>query len=107
MQFYRLDDYTPYSAVLQYLENTIIKLLATRPACLLLPSTWPKYGPLLHNLAEKRNHPQITQAVKKLEQRNNRLLACPKQVTFTSKTSAGRVYRILDSVDFKRAVRIE
>lgn len=107
MQVYRLDDQTPYSAVLQYLENTLIKLLATRPACLLLPSTWPRYGPLLQTLAERRNHSQITQAVRKLEQRNNRLMTCPKNVTFASATLAGRIYRILDSVDFKTVVRIE
>lgn len=106
MQIYRLDDQTPYLAVLQYLENTLIKLLATRPACLLLPSTWPRYGPLLHTLAERRNHSQVTQAVRKLEYRNNRLLTSPKNVT-SSKTSAGRVYHILDSVNFKAPVRIE
>ncbi|KAH7381682.1 hypothetical protein BKA66DRAFT_418843 [Pyrenochaeta sp. MPI-SDFR-AT-0127] len=106
-KIYRLEDQTPYSAVLQYLENTVVKLLATRPACLLLPSTWIRHGPLLQTLAERRNHPQITQAVKKLNQRNSRLLQFSKNSASAVQTPAGRVYRILDSVNYHSAVRIE
>ncbi|KAF1841449.1 uncharacterized protein K460DRAFT_369480 [Cucurbitaria berberidis CBS 394.84] len=106
-KIYRLEDQAPYSAVLQYLENVVVKLLATRPACLLLPSTWTRQGALLQTLAEKRNHPQLMQAVKRLEERNRRLLDSSKDVAFASKTPAGQIYRILDSVNYNSPVRIE
>jgi len=106
-RIYRLEDVNPYLAVLHYLENTLIKLLATRPACLLLPTAWARYSPLLLQLAERRNHPHVTQAVRRLEQRNSRLLQSPKDAPSASQTPAGRVYRILDSVDYNRPVRIE
>jgi mediator of RNA polymerase II transcription subunit 12 len=106
-KIYRLEDVTPYLAVLQYLENTVVRLLATRPACLLLPTTWARHGPLLQRLAERRNHPQVTQAIKRLQQRNNRLLQSPKNAPSASQTPVGRVYRILDAVDYNKPVRIE
>jgi mediator of RNA polymerase II transcription subunit 12 len=106
-KIYRLEDLTPYMAVLLYLENTVVKLLATRPACLLLPTTWARHGPILNKLAERRNHPQVTQAVKRLEQRNSRLLQTPKNTSSTSQTLTSRVYRILDSVDYNKPVLIE
>lgn len=84
-----------------------MKLLATRPPCLLLPSSWTRRGPLLQTLAERRNHPQLTLAVKKLEHRNNRLLQTPKSVTLASHTPAGRIYRILDSVNYHSVLRVD
>lgn len=92
---------------MQYLENTLVKLLATRPACLLLPSTWTRYGPLLQTLAERRNHPQITHAIEKLEERNIRLLQTSKSITSTPQTISGRVYRVLDAVNYNSPVRID
>ncbi|KAF1947285.1 hypothetical protein EJ02DRAFT_139344 [Clathrospora elynae] len=106
-KIYRLEDLNPYLAVLQYLENTLVRLLATRPACLLLPATWTRHGPLMQKLAERRVHPQITQAVKRLEARNNRLLESSKNTSPTAQTPAGRIYRVLDSVDYNNPVRIE
>ncbi|KAF1830169.1 hypothetical protein BDW02DRAFT_114138 [Decorospora gaudefroyi] len=106
-KIYRLEDLSPYMAVLQYLENTIVRLLATRPACLLLPTTWTRYGPLLQRLAERRNQSQVMQAVRRLEQRNARLLQSPKNIPSATQTPAGRVYRILDAVDYNKPVRIE
>ena len=49
----------------------------------------------------------MTQAVKKLEERNNRLLQSSRNVSSSSQTPAGRVYRILDSVDYNSPVHIE
>jgi mediator of RNA polymerase II transcription subunit 12 len=106
-KIYRLEDLRPYLAVLQYLENTVIRLLATRPACLLLPTAWARYGPLLQKLADRKNHAHVTQAVRRLELRNARLLQSPKKAPSASQTPAGRVYRILDSVDYSKPVRIE
>ncbi|XP_014561082.1 hypothetical protein COCVIDRAFT_22785 [Bipolaris victoriae FI3] len=106
-RIYRLEEQGPYLAVLQYLENTVVRLLATRPACLLLPTSWTQYGPLLQKLAERRNHAHVTQAIRRLEQRNCRLSKAPQRPSFASQTPAGRVYRILDSVDYNRPVRIE
>lgn len=107
VKIYRLEDQTPYLAVLQYLESTVVKLLATRPACLLLPSTWTRHSILLQTLVERRNLPQITQAVKKLDQRNSRLLQTSKSGASKSQTPVGRVYHILDSVNYHSTVRIE
>lgn len=84
-----------------------MKLLATRPACLLLPSTWARHSAPLEILTERRNHPQVTQAVKRLQERNNRLLQTTKNKTVVSHTRAGQVYCILDSVNYNSAVRIE
>ncbi|KAI4675485.1 uncharacterized protein J4E88_007518 [Alternaria novae-zelandiae] len=106
-KIYRLEDLRPYIAVLQYLENTIVRLLATRPACLLLPTAWARYCPLLRNLAERKNHAHVMQAIRRLELRNARLLRSPKKVPSASQTPAGRVYRVLDSVDYSKPVRIE
>ncbi|CAO2657656.1 Nn.00g037820.m01.CDS01 [Neocucurbitaria sp. VM-36] len=106
-KIYRLEDPSTYTAVLQYLESILVKLLATRPACLLLPSTWAKHAALFETLTERRNNPQITQAVKRLQERNTRLLQTSKNSTITSRTRAGRVYCILDSVNYNSAVRIE
>ena len=92
---------------MQYLENTLVKLIAVRPACLLLPTTWTKHAPLLQRLAERRNHPQVKQAIERLELRNSRLLQSSKSIPFVSHTPAGRVYRLLDSVDYSHPVRIE
>jgi mediator of RNA polymerase II transcription subunit 12 len=106
-KIYLLEDLRPYLAVLQYLENTVVRLLATRPACLLLPTAWARYSPLLRKLAERKNHAHVTQAVRRLELRNTRLLQSPKKVPSASQTPAGRVYRILDSIDYNKPVRIE
>ncbi|KAF2819996.1 mediator of RNA polymerase II transcription subunit 12 [Ophiobolus disseminans] len=95
------------SAALQYLENTLLKLLGTRPACLLLPTSWARHSATLKSLAAKRNHPQITQAIQKLEGRNLRLLQSSKASAPASQTAAARVFRKLDSVNYKTTVRIE
>lgn len=46
-------------------------------------------------------------AVEKLAERNNRLLQTSKGASSTSQTSSGRVYRILDAVNYNSPVRID
>ena len=89
------------------LENTLIKLLAVRPACLLLPTSWSQHSTTLHGLAERINHPQVAHGVKRLDERNSRLQQSSKVAPVASTTSAGRVYRILDNVDYNKMVRID
>ncbi|KAF2625958.1 hypothetical protein BU25DRAFT_492495 [Macroventuria anomochaeta] len=98
---------TPPSRLSQFLENTLIKLLAIRPACLLIPSSWRQHSTTLHSLAERINHPQIVHGVKRLDERNCRLQQSSKIAPAASMTSAGQVYRILDNVDYNNMVRIE
>ncbi|XPS71130.1 RNA polymerase II mediator complex subunit [Ascochyta lentis] len=95
------------SLLSQLLENTLIDLLDKRPACLLLPTTWHRHSVTLQGLADKTNHPQLLHRVQKLDERNRRLQQSSKLAPAASMTSAGRVYRILDNVDYKRIVRIE
>ena len=97
----------PPSRLLQFLENTLIKLLAIRPACLLLPNSWHQHSAILHSLAKKANHPQIVHGVKRLDDRNRRLQHSSRVAPAASITSAGRVYRILDNVDYNKIIRIE
>ena len=93
--------------MLHYLEGTLDRLITTQPSCLLLPATWAQHGALLQTLSERRSRPQLTLAVERLEQRNNRLLRSPKNVTLASGTPHGRVYGILDSVNYHSAVSID
>lgn len=58
-------------------------------------------------LAAKRNHPQISEAVQKLEARHIRLLQFSKSTAPASQSPAARVYQKLDAVDYKSTVRIE
>lgn len=90
-----------------FLENTLIKLLVTRSSCLLLPESWRQHNTTLRALAAKTNHFQILHSVKRLDDRNQRLQQSSKTVPAASTTSAGKVYRILDEVDYSRMVRIE
>jgi mediator of RNA polymerase II transcription subunit 12 len=98
---------TPPSRLSQFLENTLIKLLAIRPACLLLPGSWHLHSTTLQGLAERTNHPQILHGVKRLDERNRRLQQSSKIAPAASTTPAGRIYRILDNVDYSKMVRIE
>ncbi|KAF2034408.1 mediator of RNA polymerase II transcription subunit 12 [Setomelanomma holmii] len=106
-KLYQLEDLSTFSAALQFLENTLLKLLAARPACFLLPTSWDRYGAFLKILAAKRDHPQIKQAVQKLEARNGRLQRSSRNAAPVSQTSAARVFRKLDAVNYKSTVRIE
>lgn len=89
------------------LENILIKLLATRPACLLLPISWSQYSTTLHDLAERLNHPQTEYGVERLDERNRRLQEPSKIAPSASMTPAAQVYRILDSIDYGKPIRIE
>lgn len=95
------------SRLSQFLENTLIKLLAIRPACLLLPSSWRQNSIILHGLAAKTNHPQIIHGVQRLDERNRRLQQSSKKSLAASTTSAGRIYRILDHIDYNKMIHIE
>jgi len=105
LQLYQVEDQLSPSPALQYLENTLLKLLGTRPACLLLPTSWAKHHATLQALAAKRNHPQITQAVQRLEARVTRLLQRSKSTA--PKSPFARVIHRLDSVNYKTTIRIE
>jgi mediator of RNA polymerase II transcription subunit 12 len=69
--------------------------------------SWVKHGAVLKTLAAKRDHSQITHAVEKLEARNNRLLQTRRAATPLSRTSAARVFRKLDSINYKSPIGIE
>lgn len=106
-KIYRLEDSGPQSVVLQYLENTLTKLLIARPACLLLPTTWAKHSAQLRRLTERRTHPQMKQAIKRIEQRNSRLLQSAKTRSSTMQSPAGRIYRLLDTASDVHPYRVE
>ncbi|KAJ8106996.1 hypothetical protein OPT61_g9171 [Boeremia exigua] len=91
----------------RFLENTLIKLIVIRPACLLLPDSWNQYSVTLHSLAERTHHPQIVHAIKRLDERNRRQQQSSKIAPAASMTPAAQVYRILDKVDYSKMVRIE
>jgi mediator of RNA polymerase II transcription subunit 12 len=55
----------------------------------------------------KRNLPQITQAVEKLESRNARLLRLPRNAKPSSRTLASRVFCKLDAINYTAPIRIE
>lgn len=107
LQLSHHDAQTPPSRLSQFLENTLIKLLAIRPACLLLPASWHQHSVTLHALASRIDHPQISHGVKRLDERNHRLQQSSKIAPVASMTSAGRVYRILDNIDYTKIIRIE
>jgi mediator of RNA polymerase II transcription subunit 12 len=69
--------------------------------------SWAKHGAVLKTLAAKRDHPQIMHAVEKLEARNNRLLQSHRAATPLSRTSAARIFRKLDSINYKSSIRTE
>lgn len=106
-KLYQVEDTLISSTALQFLENTLLKLLATRPACLLLPASWRKHNTVLKTLASKREHPQIKQAVERLNSRNQRLLKSSRKTAVSSRSLAARVFQKLDSVDFATPVRME
>ncbi len=90
-----------------FLENTLIKLLVIRPACLLLPGTWDQHSATLQGLAERTKHPQIVHAVKRLDERNRRQQQSSRIAPAAAMTPAAQVYLILDKVDYSKMVRIE
>jgi mediator of RNA polymerase II transcription subunit 12 len=90
-----------------FLESTLIKLLAIRPACLLLPTTWDQHSTILYGLAKRTHHPQVIHGVKRLDERNQRLQEPSKIAPAASTTPAAQVYRILDNVDYSKTVSVE
>lgn len=90
-----------------FLETTLVKLLAIRPACLLLPDTWNQYSTILHSLVERTNHPQIAYGVRRLDERNRRLQQPSKVAPTASMTPATQVYSILDNIDYSKIVPID
>lgn len=90
-----------------FLETTLVKLLAIRPACLLLPDTWSQHSTILHGLAERTNHSQIAHGVRRLDERNRRLQQSSRVAPAAAMTPAAQVYRVLDGVDYSKTVRID
>lgn len=90
-----------------FLENTLIKLITIRPACLLLPTSWSQHSITLHDLAERLNHPQVEYVVRRLDERNRRLQEPSKITPAASMTPAAQVFRILDSVDYGKPISID
>lgn len=107
LQLSPTEDLAAPSTALQFLENSLLKLLTTRPACLLLPISWPKHSAALKALVTKRNLPQIAQAVEKLDGRNARLLSFVRNGKSSSRTCAARVFHKLDSINYASPIRIE
>ncbi|KAH3986935.1 mediator of RNA polymerase II transcription subunit 12 [Parastagonospora nodorum] len=102
-----IEDLAAPSTALQFLENSLLKLVTTRPACLLLPISWPKHSAALKALVTKRNLPQTAQAVEKLDGRNTRLLSFVRNGKSSSRTGAARVFHKLDSINYAAPIRIE
>ncbi|KAL5113832.1 RNA polymerase II mediator complex subunit [Pleosporales sp. CAS-2024a] len=96
------------STALQFLENSLLKLLVTRPACLLLPASWIKYSAPLKALVEKRNSAQLVRAVESLDRRNARLLRFVANKSPPSTPSpAARLLQKLDSISYATPIRID
>ena len=107
LQLYLVETHRPFSTALQFLENVVVKLIMTRPTCLLLPESWSKYSLVLRNLGERRDELEIAHAIKKLDERNRRLSSCPANTPVIAQTSAGRVYNVLDAVGYDKTIRVE
>jgi mediator of RNA polymerase II transcription subunit 12 len=93
--------------VLALVENTMFKLVVTKPACLLLPKTWAKHRSTLHNFALRRCQLVVTGAIADLDARNTEL--CQPSGVLGSKLNdhVGQIYHLLDSVDYNTSVRID
>lgn len=95
------------TSILALVENTIFKLVVTKPTCLLLPKTWEKHGSILHTFAQRSSHVEITHTVADLDARNLQL-SQPFGVPGSKPSDLiGRIYQLLDSVDYNTSVRID
>lgn len=69
--------------------------------------SWREHRATLKAFAEKRDHPQITEAVQRLEARNLRLIQPSRSTSSTPKSSVAQIIRKLDFVNYSANVRIE
>ncbi|KAF2176168.1 hypothetical protein K469DRAFT_678997 [Zopfia rhizophila CBS 207.26] len=106
-KIYQVEEEDDSSPILIFLESTIIRLLVTSPASLLLPKTWSKHGIILHRLAEKHSHPRIIQIVADLDRRSSRLLRSSSTTSTNSQNSARKLLSLLDTVDYSTSISIE
>lgn len=107
VKIYRLSEETQASPALQFLEDTVIRLVSTCAVSFLLPKTWDKHGAVLHTLCRRRSIPQVTCTVAAMEERNRRLLRPSRNDMSSTIDSAGRIYRLLDSLDYSVQMRID
>ena len=93
--------------ILGLVENTILKLVVTKPICLLLPRTWEKHGSTLQTFALRRSQVEITSAFADLDARNSALSQPLGTTGSRPNNSVGQIYHLLDSVDYSANVRID
>jgi mediator of RNA polymerase II transcription subunit 12 len=106
-KFYELEEDVQAAPVLTSLENIIIKTLATRPACFLLPTTWHRHASVLRILAERHPQTGLSHAIHDLDTRNKNLIR-PCCVTLPlADDPVGQIYRLLDAVDYSANVLID
>ncbi|PVI06555.1 hypothetical protein DM02DRAFT_638614 [Periconia macrospinosa] len=106
-KFYGAQENTESMPVLSFLENVLVRLVVTMPACLLLPITWAKHSSVLHLLAERRPQIDIVNAITSLDARNERLAQPSRTSASLSNDPVGRVYQLLDSVDYSSKICID
>lgn len=106
-KFYDVEEHIESMPVLSFLENVLHKLVVTMPACLVLPITWSKHSTVLHILQERRPQPDIIYALKLLDTRNEKLIKSASTTRSSPNDPMGRVYQLLDSVDYNAKVRID
>ncbi|KAF2477271.1 uncharacterized protein BDR25DRAFT_390811 [Lindgomyces ingoldianus] len=95
------------SPVLELLENTIVKLLSTSSACLLLPKSWDRHAIILRRLVEKRPYPRVIHVIESLDRRNRRLVRSSSNTAASIHDSTRQVLSLLDSVDYIGGISIE
>ncbi|KAF1958736.1 hypothetical protein CC80DRAFT_441342 [Byssothecium circinans] len=106
-KFYELEDDVPSTSLLAFLENVLLQLIVTKPACLLLPTPWAKYFSVLQVLAERRSQPAVSRAINNIDARNNALLRPSNSALALTHDPIGQIYRLLDAVDYKAKIRID
>ncbi|CAI6335821.1 unnamed protein product [Periconia digitata] len=106
-KFYELEENTESLPVLSFLENTLLKLIVTMPACLLLPTAWAKHSRALHHLANRRPQPDFICAMKVLDARNRKLIRPSVSTVILPNDAYGRIYQLLDSIDYSNRICID
>lgn len=106
LQLYAVDEDVRNTPLLEMLETIIMKLVARRPACLLLPAGWAKYRAVLETFIERHPQTQVIGAISLLTLRVERVsgrgaaAALPQHVD-------NLIYETLDNVDFDAKIDID